>query len=85
MPGYHPRTRLTAEDAKDAEENQKRGKNVGGKSRPGAEMTTDTRYLFSDVFLFLPFLRVLRVLCGEGFFNDGLLESASRQEGRTTR
>jgi hypothetical protein len=59
MPGYHPRTPLTAEDAKDAKENQKRGKNGRVKSRLGAEMTTDTKYLFSDVFLLLPFLRVL--------------------------
>jgi hypothetical protein len=77
MPGYHPRTPLTAEDAKDAKENQKRGKNGRVKSRLGAEMTTDTKYLFSDVFLFLPFLRVLCGLCGERFLH-GLLESASR-------
>jgi hypothetical protein len=67
MPGYHPRTRLTAEDAKDAEENQKRGKNVRVKNRPGAKLTTDTNYLFSAVFFFLSFLRVLCVLGGESF------------------
>jgi hypothetical protein len=50
---------------------------TGGKSGYGAEVTTDTRIELSNVFLLLPFLRVLsaplkgvlkRVLCGESWF-----------------
>jgi hypothetical protein len=28
MPGYHPKTLVTAKDAEDAKENQKRGENL---------------------------------------------------------
>ena len=35
---------LTAEDAEDAEENQKRGRMRGSEKQPGAEVTADTEF-----------------------------------------
>ncbi len=45
-------------------------KNIGSTVRAGAKVTDDAKFLLSEIFLFLYFLRVLRVLCGARvFFN----------------
>ncbi len=52
------------------EEDKKKEKHVEVKCGLGAKVTTDTKFLLSNPFSLLPFLRVLCVLRGEGVFSS---------------
>ena len=43
---------------------------MGSTVGSGAKVTTDTKLLLQKIILFLPFLRVLCVLCGARFFES---------------